>query len=145
MTQARKPSMIEYRDSLAGIEPGMLQGFFVGWKTPHTPEQHLEILRNSDHVLLALDTKENRVVGFITALTDHIQSAFIPMLEVLPEYQGQGIGTRLTRMMLERVEHIQAIDLSCDKHLQPFYEKFGMLRSVGMVLRNYLSGDSGKG
>jgi ribosomal protein S18 acetylase RimI-like enzyme len=99
--------MIEYRDSLDGISPEMLQGFFVGWKAPHTPEQHLEILKHSDHVLLAIDTEKNRVVGFISALSDHIQSAFIPMLEILPEYQGQGIGTRLTRMILERVEHIQ--------------------------------------
>ena len=136
--------MVEYRDSLDGIEPGMLQGFFVGWKTPHTPERHLEILRNSDHVLLAVDKETNQVVGFITALSDNIQSAFIPMLEVLPEYKGRGIGTELTRMMLEKVEHIQAIDLTCDKHLQPFYERFGMLKSVGMVIRKYLKDQTGR-
>jgi ribosomal protein S18 acetylase RimI-like enzyme len=144
MTQTRKPAMIDYRDSLDGIGPEMLQGFFVGWKTPHTPERHLEILKNSDHMLLALDKEENRVVGFITALTDHIQSAFIPMLEVLPGYQGQGIGTTLTTMMLKRVDHIQAIDLTCDKHLQPFYERFGMIRSVGMVIRKYQTHNSGR-
>jgi len=136
--------MVEYRDSLDGIESGMLQGFFVGWKTPHTPERHLEILRNSDHVLLAVDKETNQVVGFITALSDNIQSAFIPMLEVLPEYKGRGIGTELTRMMLEKVEHIQAIDLTCDKHLQPFYERFGMLKSVGMVIRKYLKDQTGR-
>ena len=134
--------MIEYTDSLDGIDAGMLQGFFVGWKTPHTPDRHLEILSNSDHVILALDDESNRVVGFITALSDHIQSAFIPMLEVLPEYQGRGIGTELTRMMLERVNHIQAIDLTCDKHLQPFYKRFGMLKSVGMVIRKYLKDET---
>jgi len=136
--------MIEYRDSLDGIKPEMLRGFFVGWKTPHTPERHLEILKNSDHMLLAVDTEKSRAVGFITALSDHIQSAFIPMLEVLPEYQGQGIGTELTRMMLERVEHIQAIDLTCDEHVQPFYERFGMLKSVGMVIRKYLKDQTGQ-
>jgi len=130
--------MIEYADSLDGIRPGMLKGFFVGWKTPHTPERHLEILKNSDHIMLAVDTEKNRVVGFITALSDHIQSAFVPMLEVLPDYQGRGIGTELTKKMLEKVEHIQAVDLTCDQHLQPFYERFGMLRSVGMVSRKYL-------
>jgi ribosomal protein S18 acetylase RimI-like enzyme len=135
--------MIEYTDTLDEIDAGMLQGFFVGWKTPHTPERHLEILKNSDHVLLALDTDKERVVGFITALSDHIQSAFIPMLEVLPEYQGKGIGTELTRLMLERIDNIQAIDLTCDKHLQPFYERFGMLKSVGMVIRKYLKDQAG--
>jgi ribosomal protein S18 acetylase RimI-like enzyme len=115
----------------------MLQGFFVGWKKPHAPEEHLRILRNSDHVVYAIDTSVNRVVGFITALTDHEQAAFIPLLEVLPEYQRRGIGSELVSRMLEKLRGIPAIDLTCDKGLQPFYERFGMLRSVGMVLRDY--------
>jgi ribosomal protein S18 acetylase RimI-like enzyme len=135
--------MIEYRDSLDGIVPAMLKGFFVGWKTPHSPETHLRILRNSDHAILAVDSARKRVVGFITALTDYEQSAFIPMLEVVPEYQSRGIGTRLVSMMLEKLSGIQAIDLTCDKGLQSFYKRFGMLPSVGMVIRRYLQHEQG--
>lgn len=128
--------MITYTDTLVQIAPDMLHGFFHGWKKPHSPEEHLAILKNSDYIVLALDTEIPRVVGFINALTDHLQSAFIPLLEVLPEYQGRGIGSELVRRMLAKFQRLPAIDLTCDPHLQPFYARFGMTPSVGMIIRN---------
>ncbi len=129
--------MIEYTETADNITPEMLKGFFQGWKEPHTPEEHLRILRHSDYIVLALDTEKSRVVGFITTLTDKIQSAFIPLLEVLPEYQRQGIGTELVTRMLAKLKGIPAIDLTCDPQMQRFYAKFGMMPSVGMILRDY--------
>ena len=38
--------------------------------------------------------------------------------------------------MIARLGDTPAVDLTCDGELQPFYERFGMLRSVGMVIRN---------
>ncbi|MEM9907537.1 MAG: hypothetical protein AAF921_21205 [Cyanobacteria bacterium P01_D01_bin.44] len=35
------------------------------------------------------------MVGFITAITDHVLSVYIPLLEVLPPYQGQGVCTQI--------------------------------------------------
>jgi ribosomal protein S18 acetylase RimI-like enzyme len=129
--------MIEYQETTDGIKPEMLQGFFVGWKSPHTPKTHLEILQKSAFVVLALDTNTGKVVGFITAISDLVQAAFIPLLEVLPEYQNRGIGKKLVTRMLEKLKHIYAIDLMCDENLQGFYQKLGMIPSVGMVIRNY--------
>lgn len=129
--------MIEYKESVGGVSPKALQGFFVGWSKPHTPEAHLAILTNSDHVVLAMDTEQQRVVGFITAITDQVQSAYIPLLEVLPDYQSQGIGTELVERMFKKLEAMPAIDLTCDAELQSFYSRFGMRRSVGMLLRRY--------
>ena len=77
------------------------------------------------------------MVGFITAVSDGISCAYIPHLEVLPTYQGQGIGTALLRRMLERLHYLYMIDLVCDPDLQPFYERAGMRAVVGMVMRNY--------
>ena len=118
-----------------GVTPNMLKGFFQGWKNPRTPEVHLEILKNSAHVILAFDTDTDRVVGFITALTDNVEQAFIPLLEVLPEYQRQGIGTELVSRMLGKLKGMPAIDLTCDPTMQEFYAKFGMRPSVGMMIR----------
>jgi ribosomal protein S18 acetylase RimI-like enzyme len=129
--------MIYYVDSVEMITSTMLQGFFVSWHKPHTPEVHLQILQQSDFVELALETETNRVVGFCNVLSDGIQAAFISMLEVLPEYQHQGIGSALMRRMLKRLEHIPAVDLTCDPEMQSSYKRFGMLPSVGMVVRNY--------
>ena len=80
----------------------------------------------------------DRAVGYITALSDGVNSSFIPLLEVLPPYQRRGIGSELMGRMLAKLEGITNVDLTCDSDVQPFYERFGMLRSHGMVLRKYL-------
>ncbi|MGI6627918.1 MAG: GNAT family N-acetyltransferase [Bacillota bacterium] len=131
--------MIEYRTTLDGINPDDLEGFFVGWKKPLTVAEHYEILNSSSFFVLAYDNEESKVVGFINALSDRVHFAFIPMLEVLPEYQRKGIGSRLLGLMLELLEDIQCIDLTCDIEMQAFYDRFGMMRSHGMIIRRYLT------
>jgi ribosomal protein S18 acetylase RimI-like enzyme len=115
---------IEYIESVDGVEARDLAGFFVGWAATPTAEQHLAILRGSDHVVLARDGE--RVVGFVTAISDGVVSAFIPLLEVLPEYQARGVGSELMRRMLARLEPFYMVDLCCDASLEPFYTRFGM-------------------
>ncbi len=127
--------MIRYQHNLEHIVPENLEGFFVGWLNPPTPAKHLEILRGSSHVCLALE--DDRVVGFITAISDGILTAYIPSLEVLPEFQAQGIGRELMRQMLERLSGFYMIDLMCDDNMKGFYAKCGMLEAQGMVIRNY--------
>ncbi len=129
--------MITYVDSAATITAQMLRGFCQGWRKPRTPEEHLQILKNSSFIWLALDDEAGRVVGFINALSDGLQAAFISLLEVLPDYQGQGIGSELVKRMLDKLAHIPAIDLSCTPELQGFYQRLGMLPSVGMIVRHY--------
>jgi ribosomal protein S18 acetylase RimI-like enzyme len=127
--------MIDYTDSLAGIEPEHLGGFFVGWPHPPSRETHLRLLSGSDHIVLALDLETSQVIGYVTALTDGVLSSFIPLLEVLPAYQGRGIGTALMTRMLHRLGHLPNVDLLCDPDVVPFYERFGMKSVGGMVLR----------
>jgi ribosomal protein S18 acetylase RimI-like enzyme len=127
--------MIRYVNSAAGIAPTQLGGFFEGWRAPPSADGHLSMLQGSDHVVLAIDHDRTSVVGHITAITDGIASAFIPMLEVLAEYRGRGIGHELVLRMLAQLSDYPSIDLTCDQELQPFYERFGMHASVGMVIR----------
>ncbi len=126
---------IVYTSSCAGVAPDNLHGFFEGWRSPFSPEQHLRLLQNSDEVVLAVDEKSGNVVGFITAITDHVLSAYIPLLEVLPEYRGQGIGRELVRRILERLSKMRMVDLVCDPELQPFYEALGMRPYDAMIIR----------
>ena len=129
--------MIRYTDTVDGITADMLHGFFVGWKRPLNPETHLKVLANSSVRILALDPEGHRVVGFVVALTDYVQQAFIYTLEVLPDYQNQGIGTELMRRILDKLRGVPCIDLTCDPALQSFYSRFRMQPSVGMVIRDY--------
>lgn len=128
--------MIVYSDSLDGITPDHLRGgFFAEWARPLTPETHLRTLHGCDGVVLALDGEN--VVGYITAISDGVLSAFIPNLEVLKAYQGRGIGTELMRRMFDKLSDIPNIDLMCDPGVQPFYERLGMRRLVGMAMRKH--------
>jgi ribosomal protein S18 acetylase RimI-like enzyme len=129
--------MVTYRDSLEGITADQLRGgFFVGWPNPPAPEAHYRILAGSAAIVLAIDNANN-VIGFINAISDGVCSAYIPLLEVLPTYQGQGIGSALVQRMLEKLNQYYMVDLLCDDDVQPFYERLGMRRSQGMLLRNY--------
>ncbi len=127
--------MIAYTESLDGIEPRQLEGFFVGWPNPPSPETHLRLLAGSDHVVLAIDVESGQVIGFVTALTDGVLSGFIPLLEVLSAHQGQGLGQSLMRRMLDRLGHLPNVDLLCDPDVIPFYERLGMEPVAGMALR----------
>jgi ribosomal protein S18 acetylase RimI-like enzyme len=135
--------MIEYQDNLVGIEPEMLTGFFAGWPTPPTPETHYRVLQGSNRQILAVDPDAGRVVGFITAICDDVLAAYIPLLEVLPEYQSRGIGSELVRRMLNALEGFYMIDLVCDENMRTFYERFELIPVLGMVRRNF-SAQSGR-
>ncbi|WP_370082371.1 GNAT family N-acetyltransferase [Lysinibacillus sp. RC46] len=126
-----------YKNSLDGISSEMLNGFFVDWLNPPNPQTHLKLLTNSSKVVIALDDYTNQVVGFITAISDGVLSAYIPFLEVLPEYKNKGIGKELVKQMLNELDDIYMVDLCCDDDLVPYYEKFRMIKSNGMLVRNY--------
>ena len=126
-----------FKNSLDGISSDMLKGFFVDWPNPPSPETHLKLLENSSKVVIAFDDKTNQVAGFITAISDGVLSAYIPLLEVLPEYKNKGVGKELVRRMLKELENIYMVDLCCDDDLVPYYEQFGMTKTNGMIVRNY--------
>ena len=127
--------MISYREDLHGVTPERLTGFWSGWPSPPTPEMHLRILEGSEAVVLAIDSDDDRVVGFITAIGDGVFASYIPLLEVLSAYQGQGIGTELVRRMLARLGDRYMVDVVCDEDVAPFYKLAGMSRHGAMILR----------
>lgn len=68
--------------------------------------------------MAAVDSTTGRVVGFVAAISDGVLTAFLSWLEVLPDYQGRGIGTRLLSRMLTELDHLYSVDLICDPELR---------------------------
>jgi len=128
--------MIVYTDALDGVQAEQLKGFFVGWPNPPSAETHLRILQGSAAVVLAKEA-DGEVIGFITAVSDGVLSAYIPLLEVLPAYQHQGVGGELVKRMLEKLRELYMVDLICDAEMEPFYTRFGMRPYHAMFIRNY--------
>lgn len=129
----RKADMITYTDYLAGVKAGQLAGVFEGWPSPPSPEALLRILRGSSHVVLAV-APDDQVVGFVTAISDGVLTAYISLLEVLKPHRRQGVGTQLIRRLLRKLDGLY---LHCDPELQPFYESLGMRALGGMAIRNF--------
>jgi len=126
---------MHFTSSLAGVGPEHLAGFFAGWPVAPSPERHLQILRGSSEVVLARE-ETGMVAGFVTAVTDGVLAAYIPLVEVRADRRGQGIGTELVRRMLERLSGLYMIDLVCDPGLLPFYERLGLRPWSAAILRN---------
>lgn len=138
MASPNKSHAIEYRDSAEGLEANQLAtGFFVDWLREPTPEAHLDILHRSAYVVVAIDEESDQVVGFVTAISDGVLSAYISLLEVLPDYQGRGIGSELMRRLLDQTKDLYMVDTLCDVDVQAFYARFGMERAAGMCIRRY--------
>ncbi|WP_128101039.1 GNAT family N-acetyltransferase [Paenibacillus sp. DCT19] len=129
---------VTFRSSIEEIGVEQLSGhFFDGWPNPPSLATFMKLLEQSYAVELAIDEESNQVVGFIQAISDGVLSAYIPLLEVVPSYQGKGIGASLLERMLHRLQHLYMIDLLCDVEMQNFYEKQGMIKASGMLMRNY--------
>lgn len=129
------PDGILVSDSTDGLTPSALEGFFVGWPTPPGAIRHLEILRASTYVSVAW-ADHHEVAGFIAAISDGTFAAYISLLEVRAHFQGRGIGTALTRRMLDRLSHCYMVDLICDEDVLAFYQRLGMSSYTGAIVRN---------
>jgi ribosomal protein S18 acetylase RimI-like enzyme len=120
-------------DSLEGVTAERLKGFFAGWSRRPSPEEHLRILRESRHVVIAWVGDE--VAGFINAVGDGGFSAYIPLLEVREEHRHHGIGHALVERMQEELRDYYMVDLTCDSDLRPFYVSMGMRALTAMAIR----------
>lgn len=77
---------IQYTIDLNSLSSLNLDGFFVGWPAAPSNEVFQKLLHGSYKVVLAYEGK--KLLGFITAISDGVLSAYIPLLEVLPSHQG---------------------------------------------------------
>jgi len=129
--------MITYTNDINKFKPNDLEGFFVNWPNPPSNEKHYQLLKQSYSFWVAIDEDNSKVVGYISAVSDGVLSAYIPLLEVIPEYQKRGIGFNLVSKMLESLNDLYMVDLCCDSNLVDYYKKFKMHQTNGMIIRNY--------
>lgn len=113
--------------------PATVGGFFEGWPKRPSDAVLLDVLASSYRTVIALDGE--RMVGFISAISDGVLSAHITLLEVLSGYRGRGIGSELVVRMLKQLEEVYAVDVVCDDDVVSFYERLGLQPAAAMVLR----------
>ena len=129
---------IQFKNTNDGLRGYNVGNFFAEWPEKPNKEVLLKTIEGSDYVVLAIDTDTHSIIGYITAISDGVMSAYIPFLEVDAAYQKMGIGHKLVNLILEQLDHLYMIDLICDKNLAGFYKEAGMESWHGMIKRKAL-------
>lgn len=114
----------------------------TGWNKAYqlSPEELYKSIQNTSYCISAYSNK--KFVGFGRMLSDRIVHAVIFDVIVLPEIQGNGIGSKIMEKLLEkcRKDKIHDIQLFCADGKIEFYEKFGFKArpedGPGMEIRN---------
>ena len=127
-------SHIRYTDSLSGITPEQLQGLHVGWPNPPSPATHLRSLHHMNARMLAIDDDSAQVIGFICGMTDHTLILYIWDIEVLPDYQGQGIEQQLLARLLAGFTDIYQINVLTLPEREPLFRAAGFLTDPNCVV-----------
>jgi GNAT superfamily N-acetyltransferase len=98
----------------------------VGWYRPGGEEAMTEVLE-SGPAIGAWD--EDRLVGFMRALSDGRFAAYIEDVMVHEEYRGSGVGGDLMARLLEEVGDVAKVNLFCKPPVIPFYKGSGFRRT----------------
>ncbi len=118
------------------LESNSIRDLFlsVNWPLGDKPDKLQQAFSHSDKVITAWDGE--KLVGLINTIADGSLTAFIPYLLVNPDYQKQGIGEKLVRMIVSEHEKYERIVLLTEKDTVDFYRKCGFLdaRSIHSMI-----------
>jgi len=113
----------------------------VEWSSAEKPDLLLKALRNSHAVVTAWDGE--RLVGLGNAISDGFLVVYYPYLVVHPEYQGNGIGTKIVKSMQRKYHGFHQQSLIADGKAVEFYKKCGFFKEIGEEFWCRLVWDSG--
>ncbi len=109
----------------------------VGWGTRDINVVE-ESLNNTLYSVSIYD--DNEIIGYGRIIGDKTIFLYIQDIMVVPEYQGQKIGTKIMNELLKKIDEYKKINLNIRTYLgaskgkEEFYEKFGFKTrsSVGL-------------
>lgn len=100
----------------------------VGWGTRDTKIVE-EALNNTLYSVSIYD--DNKIIGYGRIIGDKTIFLYIQDIMVVPEYQGQKIGSKIMNALLTKVDEYKKVNpnirtyLGASKGKEEFYEKFG--------------------
>jgi ribosomal protein S18 acetylase RimI-like enzyme len=131
---------IQFNDRPTDIDYIQLQHLFTitaFWAKSRSIEDLQIAVANSEPVISLWDAQT--LIGFARATSDGIYRATIWDVIIHPDYQGQGLGSKLVETVLShpKMQRVERIYLTTT-HQQTFYEKIGFQGNptTTMVLYN---------
>ena len=111
----------------------------TGWwsDSEGDPLQVAPIIGGSHCFMIVREDED--IIGMGRAISDRVSDAYIQDVTVDNRYQGQGIGTRIIRKLVERLhkDGLNWIGLIAERNSHGFYERLGFKKmpdSVPMLL-----------
>jgi GNAT superfamily N-acetyltransferase len=116
--------LIKYKD-IKNFNEAALKDLFlsVSWESGKYPERLQSAMQNSHTVVSAWDGEV--LVGLINALSDNVMTVYFHYMLVHPQYQFNGVGTKMMKMMLEKYKDFKTKFLVSYESAERFYGKFG--------------------
>jgi len=133
--------MITFRDTIPDTKNYWDLFQTTGWNDEyHFTQQDLEnAIKNSWYSMSIYDS--DKLVGFGRVIADGVHHALIVDLIIHPDYQSQGLGSKLLARLVKKCTDsgIRDIQLFAAKDKSEFYEKFGFekrpINAPGMQIR----------
>jgi N-acetylglutamate synthase-like GNAT family acetyltransferase len=133
-----KYSQIQFSQSPGDIDIGQLQELFdiaAFWAKGRNIKDLAIAIANSEPVISVWD--QELLIGFARATSDGIYRATIWDVVIHPDYQGNGLGSKLIETVLNhpRMQKVERVYLMTT-HQHKFYEKIGFQvnKTTTMVL-----------
>ncbi len=125
---------LDYRlDRLADVGPLARLLRSVGWdRRTLDPDRLQRAIDGTGRMAGAWDGDE--LVGFARDLGDGVFTGHISMVVIDPRWQGQGIGTRLIRELIEPLPDVR-FSLGVAGGLHGYYERLGFERDASAMVR----------
>lgn len=136
--------MLVVKENIKNIDEFNLLYNAVGWGA-YEENISKKALDNTFYSVSVYD--EEKIIGYGRLIGDTICFMYIQDIMVIPEYQGQKIGTLIMNKLLEKINEIKKdnselrVYLGASKNREKFYEKFGFIKRIdanlgyGMILR----------
>lgn len=97
------------------------------WSSANKPNELYNALMNSHSLITAWD--KEKLVGLVNSITDGYLVVYYPHLLVLPEYQKQGIGLNLLKIITQKYQEFHQQILVAEAETVEFYLKSGFRKA----------------
>jgi GNAT superfamily N-acetyltransferase len=118
-------------------DEAQLAGLYAAARLGDRPASAIvEAFRNSQYRIFAL--YHNRLVGAGRAFGDEVDCAVICDMAVHPDFQGNGLGSRILEALKQGVRHHKRIILYARPGKEEFYLKRGFNRMRSAMLCSFI-------
>jgi|GEM_PF-1139007 ribosomal protein S18 acetylase RimI-like enzyme len=106
------------------------------WWAKERSRQELDIILRHSLYFALIDSENQKIIGFIRAVSDFVRNASIFDVIIDEAYQGKGLGRLLVNSLINhpKLQKVPYIELQCRDDKVSFYQELGFDKNFGNVV-----------